>query len=150
MFLIKVDRMYIMFIFNIFVTEMVICMASKGEISTAYALSLAGGILIILGSIIRVFFMPYFIGWGMMMNGWRMMGGYIQPYGIMSIFSIIGLIAGVLVLIGAMKLQSQSDTSTWGALIIVFSVISFISGGGFLIGGILGLIGGILATISKS
>lgn len=120
-------------------------MSSKGgEIGAAYALSLAGGILIILGSIVRVFFIPF----GMW--GWGMMRSYVPSYGIMSVFSIIGLIAGVIVLIGAMKLNSQSDTSTWGALIIVFSVISFIGGGGFLIGGILGLVGGILATVSKS
>jgi len=146
-----------MFIFNSLNYKTVIYVSSKGEMGVAYALSLAGGILIILGSIVRVFFILFGI-WVLD----RMKGLMINPsfsYSVaiassiprlMIVFSIIGLIAGVLVLISAMNLSSQSNVSTWGTLIIVFSVISFIGGGGFLIGGILGLVGGILAIISKS
>ncbi len=126
--------------------------------NVGYAISLAGGVLIIIGSLLGMFGMFYFGwvgGWGMM-GGNHMMGGwYAWPWWssgmrIFIIFPIIGLISGILVTIGAVKLRSSADVSTWGTIIIVFSVISFIGGGGFFLGAILGLIGGILSITLKS
>jgi len=45
-------------------------------------------------------------------------------------------------------LNNQPEKNTiWGVLILVFSLMSFLSGGGFVIGGCLGIIGGILALV---
>ncbi|MEM3833714.1 MAG: hypothetical protein QW128_09060 [Thermoprotei archaeon] len=131
-------------------------MSTRSEISVGYALSLVGGILIIIGSLLNMFGMFYFgwVGWGMM-GGGHMMGGWqAWPWwggfvGAFMMFPIIGLISGILVTIGAVKLHSSADTVTWGTIIIIFSVISFIGGGGFFLGAILGLIGGILAITLK-
>lgn len=38
---------------------------------------------------------------------------------------------------------------TWGIIIIIFSVLSLVIGGGFVIGMIFGLIGGVLALVSE-
>ena len=60
--------------------------------------------------------------------------------------SVLTLICGVLVLFGATMLRSKPENKkTWGTLIIVFSVSSVITGGGFIIGFILGIISGIKA-----
>ncbi len=55
----------------------------------------------------------------------------------------MGLIFGVLVVLGAVLLNRNPEhAKAWGILIIVFSLASVITGGGFVIGFILGMIGG--------
>lgn len=135
-------------------------MSTKSEINVGYALSLVGGILIIFSSLlsmIGIIFFGWYGGWmmGGMMYGGHMGGWYAWPWwgnmmGFFIIFPTIGLISGILVTIGAMKLRTSTDTLAWGTVIIVFSIISFIGGGGFFFGAILGLIGGILAITLKA
>jgi hypothetical protein len=43
-----------------------------------------------------------------------------------------------------MLLAKVGQRRTWGILILVFSVLSFIGLGGFVIGAILGIVGGVL------
>ena len=58
----------------------------------------------------------------------------------------VGLICGALVLLGAIMLRSRPmNRKAWSIMIIVFSIPSVITGGGFIIGFILGIIGGALA-----
>ena len=59
----------------------------------------------------------------------------------------VGLILGVLVLLGAlMQRIKPANKKAWGIMIVVFSIPSVITGGGFIIGFILGVIGGALAV----
>ncbi|MCQ5375965.1 MAG: DUF6114 domain-containing protein [Methanomassiliicoccales archaeon] len=68
------------------------------------------------------------------------------PAGI--IVLIAGLILGLVVLIAAIKLsQRPEDNITWGVIILIFSLLSIVIGGGFIIGMILGFIGGLLAIV---
>ena len=58
----------------------------------------------------------------------------------------LGLIFGVLVLLGAIMLHMKpTNKKLWGIIIVIFSIPSVITGGGFLIGWILGIIGGVAA-----
>ena len=58
----------------------------------------------------------------------------------------IGLICGVLVLFGALMLRIKPENmKAWSILIVAFSVLSVVTGGGFIIGFILGIIGGVKA-----
>lgn len=58
----------------------------------------------------------------------------------------IGLICGALVLFGAIMLHIKPrNKKVWGIVIIVFSIPSVITGGGFIVGFILGIIGGVKA-----
>ena len=58
----------------------------------------------------------------------------------------IGVISGIIVIASAaMFYRNPVQKTMWGILIMVFSSISMIVGGGFLIGLILGINGGILA-----
>jgi len=63
----------------------------------------------------------------------------------------IGLILGFVVLIGAIMLHFKpSKKKVWGIIIVVFSLPSVVTGGGFIIGFILGIIGGALALSRKT
>jgi len=134
--------------------------------SMAFVLSLIGGILILLGggmmSLIRSFWFPAPYEFGMMggFRGWGgMMGyGYLgYGYGLMGglgfgLFGILGVIFGAIVIIGAIMLNSKPEQhSTWGILIVIFSVLGVFGGamGGFGIGLVLGVIGGVLAITRK-
>ena len=58
----------------------------------------------------------------------------------------IGMICGVLVLFGAIMLRIEpKNMKAWSVVIVAFSVPSVITGGGFIIGFIMGIIGGIKA-----
>ena len=62
----------------------------------------------------------------------------------------VGLICGALVLIGATMLCTKpTNGKAWGVVIIVFSIPSVVMGGGFIIGFILGILGGALALSRK-
>jgi hypothetical protein len=118
-------------------------------------LSLIGGILILLGGVISslwfIFGSASFGGFGHMMSGfmdgWHgMMGSYGFPIGFMTGVSLIGLVSGIIVTIGAVMLNTRpTEHATWGTLILIFSIISFVSMGGFFVGAILGIIGGAFA-----
>ncbi len=98
----------------------------------AYILSLVGGIFVIIGGVATAAIGAAFT---------FMMGG------IGGIFGILGIVWGVLIVIFAARLNSDPGShSTSGALIIVFSLLSWAGGlGGLFIGFLLALIGGILA-----
>ena len=70
-----------------------------------------------------------------------------------SLMGIVGVLAGTIVILAAvMLLRKPKKRSTWGSLIILFSLFSIYGAamGGFGIGIILGLIGGLLAITWKS
>lgn len=64
--------------------------------------------------------------------------------------AVVGLICGALVVLGAMMLRSRpAHKRAWGIMIMASSIPSVVTGGGFIIGFILGIIGGILALSRK-
>ena len=69
-----------------------------------------------------------------------LVGGIVRGIG------TFGLVSGVIVLASSVLLLTVPDQRrTWGVLILVFSVLSFLGLGGFVVGAILGIVGGILA-----
>lgn len=68
--------------------------------------------------------------------------------GIGGVFGLVGVLWGILMIVSAVMLNNNpASHTTWGALIIIFSILSwFGSFGGFFIGFLLGLIGGVLAV----
>ncbi len=60
--------------------------------------------------------------------------------------SAVGLILSLFVLFGALMLRVKpAKKRVWGTMIVVFSLPSVILGGGFIVGFILGIIGGVKA-----
>lgn len=133
-------------------------MTDEEKPTAAFILSLVGGIFILLGggmmSMIGSYVGQYGFG---MMGGYGGWGGMMGPgFGMMGIalgaVGVLGLIFGAIVIISAYMLNSRPEQrSTWGSLIVLFSVLSIFGGamGGFGIGLVLGLIGGILAITWK-
>ena len=120
----------------------------------AFVLSLIGGVLIAIGSVVGMGLglmgRPFFWGMGGFMGGYGMMGGYYYGsnayYGMMYGLESLGLVVGALVIIFALLMRSKpADRKTYGVLILVFSLISLVGMGGFFIGAILGIVGGVLA-----
>jgi hypothetical protein len=118
----------------------------------AFILSLIGGILILLGGgVSSMWFMFGGFGIGGMMGGFSgMMGGFQGmmgslgiPFGFISGLFLIGLVSGIIITIGAVMLNARpSEHNAWGMIILVFSIISLLGMGGFLVGAILGIVGG--------
>jgi len=127
-------------------TDMSLIGIAKKNSASAFALSLAGGILIILGSIVSFLFFAHF--WSSMqdrMGG--MMGGGMMGGGMMgNWFLPIPIVAGILVLIGAIMLNFQpQQTTLWGIIIVIFAIVGLMGMGLSFLGSILGIIGGALA-----
>ena len=102
--------------------------------TAAFLLSLIGGIFVLLGGLIVAAIgatLTFFLG------------------GIGGIIGLVGALWGILIIVFAVMLNSNPNNhTTYGVLILVFSLLSwFGSIGGLFLGFILGLIGGILAIV---
>jgi len=128
------------------------------EANAAFLLSLIGGVLILIGSLVVLgigMFGAYSVGhMGSMMSGMMgyRMGGVGTPwmFGGVAIIavSVIGIASAVIIIYGAFSIRDKpAARTTWGALILAFSLISLLSLGGFLVGAVLGILGGILALV---
>ncbi|NWG09883.1 MAG: hypothetical protein HXX80_06240 [Nitrososphaerales archaeon] len=128
-------------------------MASQEKPEVAFILSLIGGILMLVAGLVSSMWFMYggfggmMGGFGGMMGGWHdMMGSFGVPIGFMIGLSLTGLVASILVIVGAIMLNARpAEHTTWGAIILAFSIISLLGMGGFFIGAILGIVGGALA-----
>ncbi len=131
---------------------------AKRKMSLPFALSLVAGILIIISSTMTLWMMPMFGNWGfmegMMMNRGSTMGDDNNNVGfnnfmpiMMNIMMSVGIVSGVLVLIGAVMMyyKMAEQAKSWGIVVLSFSIVGLFGGGGFLIGTILGIIGGVMA-----
>ena len=130
-------------------------MTEKEKPTAAFILSLIGGIFILLGggmaSMLGYWLLGAYRGggYGMMGRGFGRMGRFSYGFGLLG---LVGLVFGITVIISALMLNSKPEQhSTWGTLIIIFSALSIFGSmmGGFGIGLILGLVGGILAITWK-
>ena len=122
--------------------------------TVAVILSIIGGALMLLSGSMALMMLTYHNGGFEMMDGFgsmvgdhgHMMDGLGFPYGIVSGLMLVSLVSGVLVIVGAVMINIHpSQGSTWGIIVLVFSIISFVGMGGFVIGAVLGVVGGVLA-----
>ncbi|MDA4117789.1 MAG: zinc ribbon domain-containing protein [Thaumarchaeota archaeon] len=107
-------------------------MGTQSKPSTAFGLSLAGGILVVLAGIVVMLLgaaLTSFIG------------------GIGGIFGFFGIVWGILIIFCANLLRSRPARHVGlGVAIVLFSIFSWFGAiGGFFLGFVLSLVGGILA-----
>jgi hypothetical protein len=112
-------------------------------------LALVGGALIVLFDIfllaVSVVILPH-----LNYTNFQTPRGYVgSPGGLAAGFvgaiAVFGLICGVIVTMSAVLLRLKPDQrQTWGILVLVFSILGFFGIGGFIIGSVLGIVGGIL------
>ncbi|HJU13678.1 MAG TPA: hypothetical protein VJ792_04410 [Candidatus Nitrosotalea sp.] len=109
------------------------------EYRFASEISLVAGCLIFIGALLsfqHINFLPEM----------RWMAGQ-QLLGQLFAMTLIGLVSGALVIVCAIVMYEQPQhIRKLGALIWIFSGLSFFGSGGFIIGGVLGVIGGFLAV----
>jgi hypothetical protein len=111
----------------------------------AFYFALMAGILMIINAVLLGVVAKWFIGIMPTLPG----SSGNDPTFLMEL-ATLGLILGVLVLLGALMLHFKpANKKAWGIMVIVFSVPSVIMGGGFIIGFILGIIGGKLSLSGK-
>ncbi|MCW4031953.1 MAG: DUF6114 domain-containing protein [Candidatus Bathyarchaeota archaeon] len=115
-------------------------MGSSKKPEAAFALSLIAGIIFLIN--------------GALLGA---VGSFIAPFipgasetalvtGILSTLMVVGIILGIIVIVAALMLyRNPAQKTMWGIIILVLSIVSVFIGGGFGIGLILGIIGGILA-----
>jgi hypothetical protein len=122
---------------------------SKATMPPSAILAIAGGALMLAGGVLALSMwsvwnqagMP---GWGPMMGGYGMMQGYFGwAIGTMS---AVSLAAGAVVVVGGYSIYRKPESSAaWGTAILVASIVGLFGMGGFFVGPILGIIGGIMA-----
>ncbi|MEM2088694.1 MAG: hypothetical protein QXU11_03080 [Thermoproteota archaeon] len=109
--------------------------------TAAFILTLMGAVLIILNALAVVFLTA------VVTRMLRMTGMFFPILGsLIFITGIVGLVIGIIILAGALMINSESKSrvTTGSAIVLVFSLISFFIGGGFIIGLLLCLVGSIL------
>ncbi|MGC8911238.1 MAG: hypothetical protein ACP5K8_04120 [Nitrososphaeria archaeon] len=120
------------------------------KINLASALSLSSAIITLLGSIFFLWMYNLIVSSTFDFDAHHHMMGMMSFFwfsGTFWIFFALGLISGGIVLAASILLKEKPKNRTlYGTLIIVFSVLSIFSGGGFIIGALLGLVGGIIAV----
>jgi hypothetical protein len=120
-------------------------MSRSEQPTKAFLLSLIAGILIVCNTVLLGVAATWFPGVIPTLPG-----STANDTGFLFRLAIVGLICGVLVLLGAIMLRLKpANKKAWGILIVVFSIPSVITGGGFIIGFILGITGGALALSRK-
>ncbi|MEM3790216.1 MAG: hypothetical protein QW260_03945 [Thermoproteota archaeon] len=130
-------------------------MSESKKAKLAFAFSLTSGLLILLNSLIffimQVLSMfptypnetPETYHWHMMAEMMSYFWGKWAWF-----FLAVGATSGIMVLVSSLMLRSrQKENLLLGVLIIVFSSLSIFSMGGFFLGFIFGVLGGVLAMI---
>lgn len=137
--------------------------SSNLTISSSSIISIIAGSLIIIAGLMPLAMLGTSGHYGMMMSRFGtggMMGGsfgtMMMPsqqfmwWTAIAIIPIISIGTGVILIIGGYSIYRKPESAgRWGIAILVASVVSLFGMGGFLIGTILGIIGGILALTRK-
>jgi len=120
-------------------------MSQNEKPARAFTLSLIAGILIISNSTLlgaAATWFPWIIP--------TLPGSSANDTTFLVRLAVVGLIFGVLVLLGDIMLHIKPvNKKAWGIIILVFSISSVVTGGGFIIGFVLGIIGGASALSRK-
>ena len=120
----------------------------KEGIRLPSVLSLASGILILVGSAFWWFWYPNIFG--SMMGNWGLMMSSPNVITMLPTTSLIGMISGAVILLSAIMMSLKPHEGyMWGLLVLIFSSLSLLGMGGFLVGSVLGIIGGALAMTGK-
>ena len=114
-----------------------------------FVISFIAGILIILGGIVFFALQSFinsiidFIPMPVTIPGI----GFAQA--VFATIGAIGLVFGILVIVGAFLIYMPGKEIIGGIIVLIFSILSIVAFGGFFIGMILGIIGGILGLLKK-
>jgi hypothetical protein len=122
-------------------------------------MSLVGGLIVLIISLVNLAwfgsgasttgaFGSYMSG---AMDGYHnFMGGYASSTGFFAAVSVVSVVCGVIVVIAALVLRIHPEEHfMWGAVIVAFSAVSFVGMGGYFVGAVFGIVGGVIALNYK-
>jgi hypothetical protein len=111
--------------------------------TAAMVLSLIGGLFVIFGGATLAFA-------GSIIGSFNFTGAASASQTVLAL-GIVGVLMGLIMVVGGVMLYSKpASAKMWGVIVLVLSIISWVTAlGGFFIGFLLGLIGGILALTFK-
>lgn len=126
--------------YSCLVMERVQAQSDQKMVKTGFILSIVSGVLIILQGLLRIVRAEWGLELGL---------GELRRHSLMGIdFKVLGaasVILGVMVLVGAYLIQPLSRVREGAITVIAFSALTIVVGGGYLIGIVLGVVGGALA-----
>jgi len=112
--------------------------------TAGFVISLIAGIFILINALM-VFALSAFIGG--LTSFVPGVGGLLGAA--MTLYGAIGLLFAIIVIIGAILIYMPGKEIIGGILVLIFSILSIVIGGGFVLGLILGIIGGALGIAKK-
>ena len=115
----------------------------RQKVTLGFVFSIVGAILILLRGIVRIIVGDVITFAGSDVVRHRFLAGLA-----LNIIGGIAVVFAVLIIVGAYLIYSGMEM-TGGLIVLIFSVLSIFVGSGWLIGLILGVIGGILALVKK-
>jgi len=110
-----------------------VLMTDNDKPIAAFALSLVAGILILVWGLLEFF-------------GLYLIDLTYEVFLVANVVALVfGIVPGILVIIGSLLLYVNPQHRTgWSLVILIFSIMSILSLGGFIVGLVLGIIGGAL------
>lgn len=112
--------------------------------TAGFVISLIGGVLILINAVAFFALADFVSSFGSMVP--------IIPFfveGVLETLAALGVILAIIILVGAILIFMPGKETIGGILVIICSLVSLIIGGGFIIGLILGLVGGALGIARR-
>ncbi len=119
--------------------------------TAATVLSAIGGVFIFLAGLLFIFIASVF---GALLSGLPIAGAPVDPDQFVAYLATVGAIGAVIgiviIVLGVMMFARPAQARIMGVIVLILSILSFFFViGGFFIGGLLALIGGILGIVFK-
>jgi len=109
-----------------------------------FIISLLAGLLILIQGIVRLVRAEWALDFGFGEIPRRLFGEtFLTTRGIFAV------VFGIVVLVGAFLMYRPGKEMAGGIIVLVFSAVSIIAGGGFFVGFVLGVVCGVLGLVKK-
>jgi hypothetical protein len=104
--------------------------------------SIIGGVIVLITALAILLLFPWFSA----LLGWLGLG-FLIGYGL--ILVMIGIVAGILMIIGGALIYLPGKERAGAAIVFIFSIVSLLVLGGFIVGAVLGIVGAALGFAKK-
>jgi hypothetical protein len=117
--------------------------------TAGFAVSLAAGTVILITTILAMLFWPPMSAIIFFFMPWLAIIDALLPIVWISWIPIIGLIVSILIIIGASLIYLPGKEYAGAAMVLLFSIVSLVVLGGFIVGITLGVVGAALGFAKK-
>jgi hypothetical protein len=118
--------------------------------TAGFAISLIAGIIILVNALLIFAAASIISSFGSIIPSVPGVPGVAEAAAaIVTLLGAVGLVFAIIVIVGAVLIYMPGKEVLGGILVLIFSILSIVIGGGFFIGLILGIIGGALGIAKK-